>query len=77
MTLLPIHPPPAGERPGDHRDAPTRDQERDPGHAGGIWKRAVENLASELQISPINAHFLLRDAAHEVTVGLAWEWWDR
>jgi hypothetical protein len=71
-----LHPAPVETWRTDHRDSENRDQMREPSEMHGMWKRAVERLAEELQIEPIAAHSLLRDACHEVTIGQAWAWWD-
>jgi hypothetical protein len=71
-----LHPAPVEDWPTDHREAENRDQLREPSDLQGVWKRAVEQLASDLQIEPIDAHFLLRDASDAVSKGLAWRLWD-
>jgi hypothetical protein len=73
--MLSLHPAPVEDHRMDHRDAENRDQLRAPGEAHDIWKRAVEDLASNLQIEPIQAHFILADAGYEMTKGLVWSWW--
>lgn len=70
-----LHPEPVSTYRTDHREADNRAQLREPSHLHGIWKRAVEALADDLQIHPIEAHHLLWDASDEITKGLAWEWW--
>lgn len=70
-----LHPEPVEVYRTDHREAENRKQLQEPSHLHGIWKRAVEQLADDLQIEPIEAHFLLMDASDEVTKGQAWEWW--
>jgi hypothetical protein len=75
MELEALHPAPVSRWPTDHREADNREQLRLPSEMQTIWRRAVESLAAELQIEPINAHFLLREASESVTKGLAWELW--
>lgn len=70
-----LHPPPRPALRIDHRDTHNRVQMREPSHLHGIWKRAVEQLAADLQIEPIEAHTLLRDAERVVERGQAHEWW--
>lgn len=70
-----LHPAPVSTHKADHREVENRAQLREPTELLAIWKRTVENLAVELQIEPIEANALLRDAGWEVTKGLAWHWW--
>lgn len=70
-----LHPEPVATYPTDHRETDNRAQLQDPSHLHGIWKRAVEGLAADLQIEPIEAHWLLYEASDEITKGLAWKWW--
>jgi hypothetical protein len=70
-----LHPAPIEFYPTDHREANNREQLRHPSELQSIWKRAVEGLAAELCIEPIQAHHMLVDAQYEVTKGLAWAWW--
>lgn len=72
---LALHPAPTEDGRTDHRDSENRAQLREPSHMQGTWRRAVEALADELQIEPIAAHSLLREACDSVTIGQAWEWW--
>lgn len=70
-----LHPAPISAYRTDHREADNRDQLRHPTELHSIWRRTVETLASELCITPIEAHELLGDAHYEVTKGIAWAWW--
>jgi hypothetical protein len=74
--MEPLHPAPTYRHRADHREAHNREQLRVPSELASIWRRAVEHLAAELQIEPLEAHALLREAEGEVTIGIAWEWWD-
>lgn len=60
----------------DHHDADNRDQLRCASEYVSFWKRAVEGLAAELQVEPLEAHFLLMEASESVTSGLAWALWE-
>lgn len=71
----PLHPAPDEYGPKDHRDRYNRQQLNDGHHGTLLWRRVVEKLAEELQIEPIEAHFMLDDAYWEVDKGRAWDWW--
>jgi hypothetical protein len=71
----PLHPAPVSTYQTDHREAANRAQLQEPTELLSIWRRTVESLARDLCMDPIEAHGLLRDAAAEATIGLAWEWW--
>lgn len=70
-----LHPAPVDTYASDHRDTPNRDQMTNTSELLVIWKRTVEALAAELQISPLEAHGMLRDAESHMTIGTAWRWW--
>ena len=68
-----LHPAPVPDYPEDHRQARNRDQLREPDESQEYWWRAVEALATELQIHPTGAHQILMDAAGEITKGMVWD----
>lgn len=70
-----LHPAPEYSYEADHREAHNREQLRVPSEYAVIWKRTVEQLARELNLEPIEAHFLLKEASYFVTRGIAFEWW--
>lgn len=70
-----LHPAPVDTYTTDHRSAANRDQMNYPTELNSIWIRAVENLAQELQIPPLEAYSLLRDAGYRFTQGMAWDVW--
>lgn len=70
-----LHPEPVAFYATDHREIDNRRQLAEPSELMDYWKRAVETLATELQIEPIEAHHLLQDAVYEMTIGLARHWW--
>lgn len=70
-----LHPAPSDKYAADHREVQNREQMWTGNELTSYWKRAVETLATELQIEPIDAHFLLQESSWEVTKGMAWEMW--
>lgn len=64
-----------GRKLHDHRDHHNRQQMNDGNVNVMMVKRVVEQLADELQVSPMEAYRMLRDGFNDLDIGIAWMWW--